>query len=79
MTPLFAEFTPERIGMGLLATVAFGAVGIFMLMASFKIFEWITPKLDVEQKLQDGSVSVGIVVGALLIAVSIIMAAAIVG
>jgi len=79
MMPLFAEFTPEKIGMGLLATAIFGAVGIVFLMLSFKIFEWITPKLDVEQKLQDGNIAVSVVVGALLIAVAIVMAAAISG
>ena len=79
MLPPFASFTLESIGTGVLASAAFGTVGIVFLVLSFKIFEWVTPKLDVEQKLQDGSVAVSIVVGALLIAVAIVMAAAISG
>ena len=82
MNPLFAatvEFSIERLATGLLSAGAFGLFGILLLMLGYKVFEWITPKLDVEAKLQQGSVAVGIVVGSLLLAIAIVVAAAIMG
>ena len=86
MNPLFAtattfslSFSLEHLGTGLLSAAAFGLLGILLLMLGYKVFEWITPKLDVEKKLQEGSVAVGVVVGSLLLAIAIVVAAAIVG
>ena len=81
MSLIFAatEFTLDRLGTGLLSAAAFGLLGIVLLMLGYKVFEWITPKLDVEQKLQEGSIAVGIAVGSLLLAIAIVVAAAIVG
>lgn len=72
-------FTVEGLGLPLLATAIFGLLGIALLVLGFKVFEWATPKLDVEKKLQEGSVAVAITVAGLLIAIAIIVAAAING
>jgi putative membrane protein len=78
---MFAAFTltVESLGTGLFAAALFGAIGIGLLMLGYKVFEWITPKLDVEKKLQEGSVAVAITVAGLLVAIAIILAAAIQG
>ena len=78
---MFAVFTltVESLGTGLFAAALFGAVGIALLILGYKVFEWITPTLDVEKKLQEGSVAVAITVAGLLIAIAIILAAAIQG
>ena len=72
-------FTVEGLGLPLLATAIFGLLGIALLVLGFKVFEWATPKLDVEKKLQEGSVAVAITVAGLLIAIAMIVAAAIHG
>lgn len=78
MTALFAsvpswdEFTRFLVYAG-----AFGVLGIALLAIGFKVFELITPKLDIEVKLKEGNVAVGIMVGALLIAIAIVVFAAI--
>lgn len=77
--PLFAMWDWDAFGMALLAAAVFGLLGIVLLMLGFKLFERLTPKLDVEQKLQEGSVAVAIVVGALLIAIALVVSAAIHG
>ena len=69
----------DAFGMAVFAAFAFGLLGIVLLLAGFKLFELVTPKLQVEQKLQEGSVAVAIVVGALLVAIGIVVAAAIQG
>ena len=77
---LFAEgWTTDTFGMSLLAAAAFGLLGIVLLIIGFKIFEWITPKLKVEEELTKGNVAVGIAVGALLLAISLIVVRAIGG
>ena len=74
-----AHYDWEQLGMLLLAAAAFGIVGIALLAVGFKIFEYITPKLDVEAELAKGNVAVGIMVGALLIAMALIVKMAISG
>jgi putative membrane protein len=77
---LFAEgWTTNTFEMSLLAAAAFGVLGIAMLAIGFKVFEWITPKLKVEEELTKGNVAVGIAVGALLLAISLIVVRAIGG
>jgi len=78
---MFASLTltVEGLGLPLLATALFGLLGIALLVLGFKVFEWATPTLDVEKKLQEGSVAVAITVAGLLIAIATIVAAAIHG
>ena len=71
--------TIESLGTGLFSAALFGVVGIALLILGFKVFEWVTPTLDVEKKLQEGSVAVAVTVAGLLVAIAIIAAAAIHG
>jgi putative membrane protein len=70
--PTWDEFARFMVYAG-----AFGVLGIALLAVGFKVFELITPKLDIEKKLQEGNVAVGIMVGALLIAIAVVIYAAI--
>jgi putative membrane protein len=57
----------------LVATGAYGLLGIFLMLVGFKMFEWITGRLDVETQLEKQNIAVGIVVAALLIGISLIV------
>jgi putative membrane protein len=72
-------WTVTSFEMGLLAAAAFGLLGILLLLAGFKVFEWLTPKLNVEEELAKGNVAVGIVVGAVALGISLIIVRAIGG
>ena len=76
---VFAFVDWPAFGMAIVAATVFGLLGIVLLLVGFKLFERLTPKLDVEQKLQEGSVAVAIVVGALLVAIGMVVSAAIHG
>ena len=65
--------------MSLTAAAVFGLLGIALLALGFKLFEWITPKLDVEAELGKGNIAVGIVVGSVILGVSLIVLRAIGG
>lgn len=70
---------PDSFEMSLAAAGAFGLLGIALLALGFKVFEWITPNLKVEEELTKGNTAVGIAVGALLVAISLIVLRAIGG
>ncbi len=77
---LFAEhWNAEAFGYSLLAAAVFGLLGIALLALGFKVFEWITPKLHVEEELGKGNVAVGVMVAAVILGVSLIVVRAIGG
>lgn len=78
--PLFADpWTANTFELSLLAAAVFGLLGIALLAIGFKVFEWITPRLKIEEELTKGNVAVGIMVGALLLGISLIVVRAIGG
>lgn len=66
---------PVGVGTGLILSLVYGIAGIILLMIGFKIFEWITP-FSVDDELKNQNTAVGITVGAMFIAIGIIVAAA---
>lgn len=79
MSLLAQSWNPEAFGLSLLAAAAFGLLGIVLLALGFKVFEWITPKLNVEEELAKGNVAVGVVIAAVVLGVSLIVVRAIGG
>jgi putative membrane protein len=81
MPALFAadSWSAASFEMSLLAAAAFGLLGVLLLAAGFKVFDWITPKLKIEEELAKGNVAVGIVVGATALGISLIVVRAIGG
>ena len=68
-----------HLGYNLLAMILFGFVGILLAVAGFKIFDWITPKIDVERELTEGhNIAVAIVMAAVILGISAIAVAAMV-
>ena len=75
---LFAEqWSYDTVGMSLLAVAAFGALGIVLLVLGFKLFDWVTPKLNIEEELSKGNMAVAVVVAAALVSVALIVIRAI--
>lgn len=63
----------EELLQALLGTAAFGLLGLVLMLLGFKLFELITRRLDVEKQLENQNMAVGIVVGALLLGISLIV------
>lgn len=74
-SPILASIPVETQALinALMATAAFGAVGIALMLVGFKAFELVTRRLDIEKQLEGGNVAVGVVVAALLLGVSAIV------
>lgn len=76
---LAEQWNLDAFGMSLLAAAVFGILGIALLALGFKVFEWITPKLNVEEELSKGNTAVGIVVAAAIVGAALIIVRAIGG
>jgi putative membrane protein len=58
----------------MVSATAFGVLGICLLLAGFKLFDWITPKIDVQRELAENkNMAVAIVVASLILGVSILL------
>ena len=61
----------------LLATAIFGLVGIALMLVGFKVFDWMTPRIDLEKELgENRNVAVAIVIASVMIGIAIVIAAA---
>lgn len=67
---------PDSLQMAILSSVIFGLIGIVLTLVGFKLFDWITPKIDVERELAEKhNIAVAIVVAAVIIGTAIVVAA----
>jgi putative membrane protein len=68
----------ENLFRGVVLSLVYGAVGIFLTALGFKVFDWMTPKIDIEKQLADRqNVAVAIICAAIIVGVSYVIATAI--
>lgn len=60
-------------------TIIYAVIGILLALLSYQIIDWITPGRLSKKISEEGNVALGIVVGALMLGICIIIAAAIAG
>ena len=71
---------PETVWQALFYTLLFGLLGILLTVLGFKVFDWIHPNMHVEKELaQNHNIAVAIVMAAIIIGISIVIAVAIHG
>jgi putative membrane protein len=71
-------WVPETFVKAVIGSVTFGLVGLVLTMVGFKLFDWITPRVDVQKELAERhNVAVSIVVAAVILGTSYIVAHAI--
>lgn len=57
---------------------AYAFVGILLMFAGFKLFDWLTPKIDFTKELVERqNVAVGIFVGSIMVSIAAIIVAVI--
>jgi uncharacterized membrane protein YjfL (UPF0719 family) len=72
-----ATWRAHSFGMAIVATIVFGLVGIILALIGFKLFDWITPFNLEKEMCENKNVAVGVLCGAIVLGVCIIVAAAI--
>ena len=71
---------PSSFGAAILSATTFGLLGMLLTLLGYKIFDWLTPKIEVQKQLAENhNIAVAIVVAAVILAVAIVTAAAIMG
>lgn len=72
------EYDPhfwDKLWHGFCGTVVFGLAGIVLAVLGFKVFDWITPKIEVERELAEKhNLAVAIVCAAIILGISYIVA-----
>jgi uncharacterized membrane protein YjfL (UPF0719 family) len=73
------NWTLHTFSQAILATAAFGVLGILLCVLGFKAFDWITPTINIERELTERhNIAVAIVMAAVVLAVAAIVIAAMV-
>ena len=71
---------PESFGMAAVSTLVFGLIGVLLALVGYKLFDWLTPRVHVEQELAEKhNIAVAIVIAAVVLGISHVVAAAITG
>lgn len=71
------EAPTKSLGHALLNSLIFAAVGMFAVFVAVVVFDKATPKIDIQKELLNNNIAVAILTGAVVIGVSIIVAASI--
>jgi putative membrane protein len=72
---ILAKMDLEQLASSALSALIFGFVGILLMVAGFKAFDWITPKLDIEKELAEKhNLAVAIVIASAILGISYIVA-----
>jgi putative membrane protein len=66
---------PDQFPGGIVQAIVFGLIGLGILVLGFKIFDWLTPTLDLQHQLgEKHNVALAIVTAAFLLGVAYIVA-----
>jgi len=65
---------PEHFPADLVATLAFGILAILLVIAGYRLFDWVTPKLDFDAEIQKGNKAMAIVVAAFIFGLCYVVA-----
>jgi uncharacterized membrane protein YjfL (UPF0719 family) len=72
-----APWHPESFHEAVVSTLVFGAVGIFLAIIGFKIFDWVTPGHLAKEILEKQNMAAAIIAGAIVIGICLIVSRAI--
>lgn len=65
----------EKLMGGIITAVIFGGIGILLVIGGFKLFDWITPKIDFQKELAENkNIAVAIICSSVIIGICYIVA-----
>lgn len=72
-----SDAAPKTIGHALLMSMIFASSAMALLFVAFKIFDWATPRIDIQKELLNNNIAVAILTAAVILGVSLIVAVSI--
>ena len=65
----------NRLLRGVILSLTFGILGIILTVLGFKVFDWVTPRIDIQKELAEkNNVAVAIVVAAIILGICYVVA-----
>lgn len=64
---------PENFLIGAIGSLIFGFVGILLLLLGFKLFDWMLPKIDFQETLDEQPIAIAIVIASFFISLALII------
>lgn len=78
MLPLLADetgFLSEHFWSSFATSLLFGLLGIALMVLGVKVFDWLSPKIDVEKELAENkNMAVAVVCAAIILGISYLVA-----
>ena len=75
-----SHWPPSTFLGAILSTICFGLIGILLTVLGLKLFDWITPSINIEKELAERhNIAVAIVTGAMILGAAIVIGAALIG
>ena len=75
---LFAQdtrFLSEHFWPGFVGTIVYAVFALALVLLGFKLFDWITPRIDIEKELAEKhNIAVAVVVGSMIFGVCYVIA-----
>ena len=68
---------PKSIWHALLMSTVFASTAMALLFIAFKVFDWATPRIDIQKELLNNNIAVAILTSAVILGVSLIVAVSI--
>jgi len=63
---------------GFIGSLVFGLLGLVLIVLGFKVFDWLTPRIDIQRELAEkNNIAVAIVCAAVILGMSIFAAVAV--
>ena len=79
-TPAAFPWPAHTLWQAVFYVLVFGVLGILLTVFGFKVFDWVLTKVDVERELTENrNIAVAIVVAAVVLGISLVVAASIYG
>jgi putative membrane protein len=71
-------FEPKTLEHDVVYALIFGLLGIALVMLGFKVFDWLTPRINIQHELAEKhNIAVAIICAAIIIGVCLVVARAI--
>jgi uncharacterized membrane protein YjfL (UPF0719 family) len=70
---------PAHLLGDILAVAVFGLLAIFLVVVGFKLFDWATPQMPIQQALMDKNMAVAVTMSAVIIGICIVVSCVVIG
>jgi putative membrane protein len=70
---------PEQLPGDILAVAIFGLLAVFLVILGFKLFDWATPKMPIQEALMDKNMAVAVTISAVILGICGVVSCVVIG